>query len=71
MSFTLDGHTIETEPATLVSLACDSTQIMSGHDVAEGDFVGCDDCTDDDGEIATFCQVVGVFRTEIVPTVHI
>jgi hypothetical protein len=76
MSFTLDGIEIETVPATMVSLACGSAQVMSGHSVGERDFVACDDCNRDYAEhyvsdVTTMCQVVRVFRTEIVPTGHI
>lgn len=69
MSFTLDGVEIETTPATMVSLACGGHAILLGR-VDEGEFVNCEDCGPVTDEQATLCQVVGVFRTEIVPTVH-
>jgi hypothetical protein len=71
VSFTLDGIEIATEPATMVALACGSTAIIDGHSVQPGEFVYCEDHTDDDAEFATGHQVTSVLRTQIVPTVHI
>lgn len=81
MSFTFDGIEIATEPVTLVRLACDSSEIMSGHSVSTGEFVFCTECTKEVfggvAEIAEIsdkvvtCQVTDVFRIEMVPTVHI
>ncbi len=67
---TIDGVDIETIPATMVGLACDNYALLTGR-IDEGEFVSCDDCTGADSDVATFCQVVSIVRTEIVPTVHI
>lgn len=71
MSFTLDGHTIDTLPASMVRLACDNAEIELG--VAQvGEFVVCGACTGERGNVVLeFCQVTEVMPTEIVPTVHI
>lgn len=71
MSFTLDGVTIETLPATMVRLVCDSAEIELG-EVKVGAFVACTSCTDERGAVVLeFCQVTETMPTEIVPTVHI
>jgi hypothetical protein len=62
MSFTLDGHTIETEPVTMAQLSDDSIVIVPGHMIQVGDWT--------DGELGYQSQVVSVVRTEVVPTVH-
>ncbi|HET9144040.1 MAG TPA: hypothetical protein VFO68_32085 [Actinophytocola sp.] len=67
MSFTLDGIEIETIPATMVELACGGHEIIAAR-VDTGEFVECSDCGPVSDEQATLCQVVGVFRTAIVPT---
>lgn len=75
MSFTLDGIEIATQPVSMVRLACDSAEIMSGHSVGEGDYVHCTECTraafGNGFETALTCMVTDVLRTEMVPTVHV
>lgn len=70
MSFTLDGIEIRTTPATMVELACGGHEIIAAR-VDTGEFVECTECGPVSDEQATLCQVVDVFRTEIVPTTHI
>lgn len=76
VSFTLDGIEIHTTPATMVELACGGHEIIAAR-VDIGEFVECTECTQCtecgpvSDEQATLCQVVDVFRTEIVPTTHI
>lgn len=62
MSFTLDGHTIETEPVTMAQLSDDSIVVVPGHLIAVGDWT--------DGDHGQ-SQVVSIVRTEVVPTVHV
>jgi hypothetical protein len=68
VSFTLDGHTIETEPITMLhTTGCPGFECyinVPGHLIEVGDWLTCDE---HDAQV----QVVGLVRTEIVPTVHI
>jgi hypothetical protein len=63
MSFTLDGQTIETEPATMARLVDGDTVIVPGDMLQVGDWT-----ENSNGQLT---EVFEVFRTEIVSTVHV
>lgn len=71
MSFTLDGHTIETIPGTMVRLACDGAEMEIGV-IEVGTYVACTSCTNERGGVVmTFCRVTETLDIPIVPTTHI
>ncbi len=60
---TIDGIEIAGEPTTMARLSDGDTVFVPGHMIKVGDWT--------DNDSGTQAQVVEVFRTEIVDTVHI
>ena len=73
MSFTLDGHTIPTTPATMVRLECDNAMIVTGEH-AVGAYLACDECAAAKGpgpQTVSVCRVVAIVPTALVDVRYI